>query len=80
MHTTLYLLTPLTSPLTGIKDDRAVLLADAIKDLPYVESINIADNMLTDKGISAIIHAAVHIKNLREMNISQNKIGAALEY
>jgi Ran GTPase-activating protein (RanGAP) involved in mRNA processing and transport len=43
--------------------------------LPFIESINIADNMLTDVGMGPIILAAVNISSLLELNLSQNEIG-----
>eukprot|EP01031_Cornospumella_fuschlensis_P031077 gene31077-37560_t len=59
----------------GIGNKRAKLLADAINSLPFVQSINIADNMLTDEGMGPIILAAVNIPGLLELNLSQNTIG-----
>eukprot|EP01034_Spumella_vulgaris_P028670 gene28670-35569_t len=59
----------------GMGDTMAKLLAESIQGLPFVESINIADNMLTDDGMGPIILAAVGIKSLIELNLSQNEIG-----
>lgn len=59
----------------GIGNQRARLLADAINALPFVQSINIADNMLSDEGMGPIILAAVNIPGLLELNLSQNIIG-----
>jgi Ran GTPase-activating protein (RanGAP) involved in mRNA processing and transport len=59
----------------GIGDRLAALLAESLKDLPYIEVINIADNMLTDDGMGPIIHAAVKMPGLIELNLSQNEIG-----
>jgi Ran GTPase-activating protein (RanGAP) involved in mRNA processing and transport len=59
----------------GIGDRMAALLAESLKDLPFIEVINIADNMLTDDGMGPIIHAAVKMPGLIELNLSQNEIG-----
>jgi Ran GTPase-activating protein (RanGAP) involved in mRNA processing and transport len=39
----------------GMGDKMAISLAEALKDLPFIESINIADNMLTDAGIEPML-------------------------
>jgi hypothetical protein len=60
----------------GMGDKLAALLADSLDQLPYIEAINIADNMLTDDGMGPIILAAVNIPSLTELNLSQNEIGS----
>ena len=59
----------------GMGDQMGVLLAESIQGLPHIQSINIADNMLTDVGMGPIILAAVGIPGLLELNLSQNEIG-----
>ena len=59
----------------GIGDEMAVLFAEAIVDIPYVEALNMADNNLTDKGLSAIIDAISRMKDLIDLNLSYNVIG-----
>jgi hypothetical protein len=59
----------------GMGDQMARILADSIADLPYLQSINIADNRLTDEGMGPIILAAVKIEDLLELNLSKNEIG-----
>jgi hypothetical protein len=59
----------------GMGDKMAISLAESLRDLPFIESINIADNMLTDIGMGPVILAAVHIPSLAELNLSQNIIG-----
>ena len=59
----------------GMGDEMAAILAESISDLPFLESINIADNRLTDAGMGPIILAAVEIENLLELNLSMNEIG-----
>jgi hypothetical protein len=59
----------------GMGDQMGKLLAESIQGLPHIQSINIADNMLTDIGMGPIILAAVGIPGLLELNLSQNEIG-----
>ena len=59
----------------GMGDQMGRLLAESIQGLPHIQSINIADNMLTDIGMGPIILAAVGIPGLLELNLSQNEIG-----
>ena len=59
----------------GFGDEMGKLLAECLVNLPFIESINIADNMLTDVGMGPIILAAVNISSLLELNLSQNEIG-----
>lgn len=53
----------------------AVLLADSLRNLPYVQSIDLSDNNLTDVGMSPILLAIITIPNLLELNLSNNIIG-----
>lgn len=39
----------------------ARILADSLADLPYLQSVNIADNRLTDDGMGPILEAAVKV-------------------
>jgi hypothetical protein len=59
----------------GMGDDMAILFAEAIVEVPYIESINIADNNLTDVGLGPIINAVIHMKDLIDLDISYNTIG-----
>jgi hypothetical protein len=59
----------------GMGDKMAAILSESIADLPYLQSINIADNGLTDDGMGPIILAAMQIKGLLELNLSMNEIG-----
>eukprot|EP01038_Epipyxis_sp_PR26KG_P005119 gene5119-7131_t len=78
-HTGLLLRKNLTKQLNlqhqGMGDIRAQILAESIKSLPFIESINIADNRLTDDGMGPLILSILHIPNLIELNLSQNEIG-----
>jgi Ran GTPase-activating protein (RanGAP) involved in mRNA processing and transport len=53
----------------------AVLFAEAIVSVPYIEAINISDNNLTDVGLGPIITSVVHMKDLIDLDISYNTIG-----
>ena len=50
-------------------------MADSLKDTPYIHSIDLADNRLTDKGLKAILDVLVTLPKLEELDLSQNKIG-----
>ena len=59
----------------GIGDKMAVILAESIKELPYVQSINLKDNNLSCIGLCAIFHAVMNITNLLSLDIADNNIG-----
>lgn len=52
------------------------LFAEAIVNIPYIISLNIADNNLTDRGLGPIVKAIVNMKDLIDLNLSYNTIGA----
>ena len=58
----------------GIGDEMAILFAEAIEGIPYIQSLNVADNHLTDKGLGPLVLAATGMKDLVDLNISYNKI------
>ena len=58
----------------GMGDDMAILFAEAIEGIPYIQSLNVADNHLTDKGLGPLVLAATGMKDLIDLNISYNKI------
>lgn len=49
-----------------------MLLAEALDRMPYLQSLNLADNSLDDTGLSAIISAASRHPTLEVLDISQN--------
>jgi hypothetical protein len=59
----------------GIGDHMAKLLAESMEGLPYLESINIADNRLTDVGMEPMLNMIALVPNLKELDLSQNIIG-----
>jgi hypothetical protein len=58
----------------GMGDTLGVLFADSLKELPYVHSINLADNNLTDVSIGPILRSIILMSNVTSLNISNNMI------
>lgn len=56
----------------GMGDVNMCILAESLKDMPFVESMNVADNNLTDEGLSPLLAAVSNIATLTELNLSQN--------
>ena len=54
----------------GMGDDMAMILADSIKTMPYIESINISDNKLSCDGLCAIFDAISDNPNLLSLDIA----------
>jgi hypothetical protein len=61
----------------GIGDKMAELLSTGLLDIPYITSVNIADNNLTDTSLTLIINAIAHRPSITELNISRNKVGSS---
>ena len=57
----------------------AIALAPAIENMPFLQVLILSDNKLEDSGLSAIIRSISKHKDLKVLDISQNKIdsGAA---
>jgi hypothetical protein len=55
-------------------DQGGLLLAESLKDLPYLAELNIRDNKLTDMGLTAIIHSLHDCPHLTSLDVSENKI------
>lgn len=55
-------------------DDLAQVLAKSLDSLPALESINIANNNLTDIGLSPIINSLLNCPTVTSLNISNNKV------
>lgn len=58
----------------GIGDRMGKIFAESLQDLPFIHSIDLTDNNLTDAGLAPIIHAVVTMPSLTYLNISQNVI------
>eukprot|EP00605_Chrysophyceae_sp_TOSAG23-4_P001328 GSChrysophyteH1.ASY1.ANO1.1445.1 assembled CDS len=59
----------------GIGDKMGDILAGCILELPYLQSINIRDNGLTDKSLGPIVKALVEMQNILQVDLSQNVVG-----
>lgn len=59
----------------GMGDKMAKLLASSLQDMPFISSINISDNNLTDEGLVPLLDAILGIKTLLELDLSQNVLG-----
>ena len=57
-------------------DTGGILLANALDGLPHLCALNIADNNLTDAGLTAIIKKLPTCHFLSSLDISENKIDA----
>lgn len=58
----------------GIGNHMAMVLAEAIATLPYLQAVNLADNHLEDDGLSALIRAIARHPSVEILDISQNVI------
>ena len=59
----------------GIGDKMAILVAESIQNAPFIHSLDISDNRLTDKGLEPILLAAISMTSLLELDMSKNKLG-----
>jgi Ran GTPase-activating protein (RanGAP) involved in mRNA processing and transport len=66
-------------------DDTAILFANALNNMPMLTDLKVADNRLTDPGLTAIILALSNCPNVTNIDISRNKVdddaaGALADY
>ena len=59
----------------GMGDQMAVLLAQSLKSLPYIQSIDLTDNNLGCDGLCAIFESIKSIPNLLSLDIGHNDMG-----
>jgi hypothetical protein len=59
----------------GMSNEFAKSLAKSLKELPFIESLNLADNRLTDEGLTPLLLQLSNLSSLNELNLSQNKVG-----
>jgi len=59
----------------GMGDQMAIVLSESLRCLPYIQSIRLADNNLTDVGMGPILSSILSKPNLLELNLSSNIIG-----
>lgn len=55
-------------------DKMGIVLAESVKDLPFIETINLSDNNLTDKSLCKIINSIITIATLTDLDLSENII------
>lgn len=66
-------------------DDTAILFANTLYNMPMLTDLKVADNRLTDPGLTAIILALSNCPNVISIDISRNKVdddaaGALADY
>lgn len=59
----------------GLGDDYLAALGEVIEMMPYLESISVQNNRLTDAGLSAVLTPAFRLKALERLNLSENEVG-----
>jgi len=59
----------------GIGDKMGKVLSECILDLPYLQSISIADNRLTDSSLGPLVAALVKMPNILNVDLSNNVVG-----
>ena len=59
----------------GVGDTIAKILAGCLSSLPYLQSLNLCDNHLSDEGLTALINSAAGHEDLEDLDISKNVIG-----
>lgn len=59
----------------GMGDQMAYRLAESLRSLPYIESLNIVDNNLSCEGLCAIFDAIRDNPNLLSLDIAENNLG-----
>jgi len=79
MHKDKFLLQTLTKELNlqhyAMGDKMGIVLAESISGLPYIQSVNIADNQLTDESLGPIMNAVMSIPNMLMLDVSENVTG-----
>lgn len=59
----------------GIGDTMGKVLSECILSLPYLQSINLADNTLTDASLGPLVAALVQMPNILHADLSNNVVG-----
>ena len=60
----------------GLGNERAIVLGKSLKDLPFLEQVDFADNRLTHEAVVVILGALEGRKGLKKINLSENFIGS----
>lgn len=58
----------------NLGDITGKILAECIHQLPFVDSVNLADNNLTDFSLKHLLNSMMKIETLTNLNLSRNKI------
>jgi len=59
----------------GIGDKMGQVLSECILDLPYLQSLSIADNRLTDYSLGPLLAALVKMPRILNVDLSNNVVG-----
>ena len=59
----------------GFGNDMALLISENLSGLPFLESVNLADNNLNDAGLVPLMRAVVSIPTLLNLDLSLNSFG-----
>ena len=59
----------------GIGDKMGKILAECLLELPYLHSIRLADNNLTDDSLGPMVKSLVKMPNILQVDLSNNVIG-----
>ena len=51
-----------------------VIFAESLKELPFVHTLDLTDNNLSDVGLNPIIKSVISLPNLTDLNLSQNVV------
>jgi len=58
----------------GIGDRCALILASSLSDVPFISSLDLSDNNLTDVSMTPLFEAIQHNSNIKEIDFSSNVI------
>ena len=59
----------------GIGDEMCLILTESIRQMPYLQSLIVQDNNLTDESLGPLVQALVKMPNILEVDISNNIVG-----
>jgi Ran GTPase-activating protein (RanGAP) involved in mRNA processing and transport len=62
----------LNLPHYGFGDHYGAVYALALAEMPFIDTINIEDNNLSDKGLYPLIHAIISLATVTDLNLSNN--------
>jgi Ran GTPase-activating protein (RanGAP) involved in mRNA processing and transport len=58
----------------GMGDEMGLLFAESLKDIPYIHSLDISDNNLSDVSVGPILQAIISLPNITHLNLSKNNL------